>query len=497
MAILILLFIATLSVECKILIVGTDPNIFEFTNLTSAAREATAGDTILITSGIYPGGQFISNLKGRVNAYVTIKSAPGHSVIFRGSTEAIHFVDIEYVIIEGLIFEGQTGNGINIDDGGSYDTPSKSIIIRNCHWRGMNATGNNDELKLSGVDDFVIENCVFENGSAGGSLIDMVGCHDGRIIKNTFRNAGSNSLQMKGGSSNIQILQNLFVNGGLRAINIGGSTGLSYFRPNGVNYEAKRIYVGSNIIIGSQAPIAFVGAIECAVTNNTFVNPEKWFLRILQENVEGFLKCGYNVFVNNICYTEADISIAINVGPNTLPETFKFSNNLWYNVRSPNWRPNLPVQEDDGIYGKDPEFAGKPDSNFRLNLISPAIGKGLVDLNLNIPPMYDYDSNRFSNPPSIGAFEFISFSFIDSEVPPKNNLRLLNSNDLEIVLSIESVKCFSVQICNILGEKITSAKVSCYQINEKYVDVLVDISRLTKGIYFIYFGNLNTVLLIK
>lgn len=494
MAVLLLLIVVTFSAECRLLVVGTDPKKFEHTNLTSAARQSSPGDTILLTAGIYSGGEFIENLKGDADAYIFIKSAPGDLVVFRGGTEAIHFVDAEFVVIDGLIFEAQTGNGVNIDDGGTYETPAKSIIIRNCHWRGMNATGNNDELKLSGVDDFVVEKCVFENGSAGGSLIDMVGCHNGKIINNIFRNAGSNSLQMKGGSSNIEILQNLFVNGGLRTLNIGGSTGLSYFRPKGINYEAKQIYVGSNVIVGSQASIAFVGAVECIVANNTLINPEKWFVRILQENVEGFLKCSYNFFANNICYTEADLGVAINIGPNTLPETFRFANNLWYKFHASNWRPNLPVQENGGIYGKDPEFANLPEGNFRLKSVSPAIGNGLVDFNLKIPPIYDFDNIRFSNPPSIGAFEFAPSSVIESGIYFKNYPIFICSNELEIDLNLENVLCPSVEIYDILGQRITSAKVACNKIDDKFVQVHIDISRLTSGIYFFHLGKQFRVL---
>jgi len=58
-------------------------------------------------------------------------------------------------------------------------------------------SGNNDLLKLSGLDYFEIRNCEFRNGAEGGSGIDMVSCHHGIIQGNHFENLGSNSIQCK------------------------------------------------------------------------------------------------------------------------------------------------------------------------------------------------------------------------------------------------------------------------------------------------------------
>ena len=90
--------------------------------------------------------------------------------------------------------------------------------------------------------------------SAGGSAIDHVGCHRGLIARCAFTDAGSNSIQCKGGSADLEIRWNRFVNGGARAINIGGSTGFEYFRPplelNGPNAESRNIRVIANLFRG-------------------------------------------------------------------------------------------------------------------------------------------------------------------------------------------------------------------------------------------------------
>ena len=109
---------------------------------------------MFIYGGTYPGGLFIEDLKGTASKWITIKNAPDQTVIFEGGSNAIHFVEPEYLHFSGLIFQYQTGNGVNLDDGGTYDTPAHDIIFENCTFRDMSASGNNDLLKLSGLDYF-------------------------------------------------------------------------------------------------------------------------------------------------------------------------------------------------------------------------------------------------------------------------------------------------------------------------------------------------------
>ncbi len=379
-------------------------NGFPFTTLTDATDIAVPGDTILIHEGTYSGGIFVGDLQGTSEAWISILTVPGETVIFEGGGNAWQFSDAAYLYISGFIFQQQTGNGVNFDDGGSYDTPAHHVIFDNCIFRDMNASGNNDLLKLSGLDDFEIRNCEFRNGADGGSGVDMVGCHDGLIINCHFEDLGSNSIQAKGGTRNIRIEANFFKNGGERAVNLGGSTGLQFFRPIDATYEAAELKVYSNIFIGSTAPIAFVGTINTEVVNNTIYLPEKWVFRILQETVDEtrFAPCGYNTFRNNIIYIDNRVSVEVNIGSNTAPETFTISNNLWFHSQNSNWGgPVLPVVDVDNIVGEDPLFEDAGAEDFSLLEGSPSIGNGLDVLN----PALDYNAEAFIIPRSIGAFE--------------------------------------------------------------------------------------------
>ena len=386
--------------SARTLHIGSDQ---PYSNLESAARVVQAGDTILFHAGIYPGNQYIEALKGRESGWIHITSVPGDCVVIRGGTNAWQLSDPAFVSISNIIFEQQTGNGVNIDDGGDYSTPAHHVNFSQCTFRDMNASGNNDLLKLSGVDSFFVENCYFLNGAAGGSGIDMVGCHNGVIQGGQFRNMGSNAIQAKGGSENVIIFQNFFEDCGARTLNLGGSTGLAFFRPMNATFEAAHLYVYSNIFSGSDAPVAFVGCVNSEVVNNTIYKPQTWAVRILQETVDPdrFAECGDNSFRNNIIYL-GNIRTETNVGPDTRPETFIFDYNFWFNYENENWRiPNTPVSDPHVVAGQDPLFQDASARDFRLQPSSPAIGQ----VSTNNPPEFDFYGTAFSNPRSIGAVE--------------------------------------------------------------------------------------------
>lgn len=341
--------------------------------LRLALSQAKAGTKILIESGLYSGGLYFMNLNGEPEKPIVISSAdPRQPAIIDGGNEGLHFSDVSYLEIDNIVISNSKYNGINIDDGGTYSTPSHHIVLKNIILHDIGPDGNRDGIKLSGVDDFIIENCLIERWGNSGSAIDMVGCHHG-IIKNCrFRyksEVQASGVQSKGGSSDISILGCYFENAGSRSINIGGHTGLDFFRPSPQGYEAKNISVERCVFIGSQAPIAFVGANGASVRYNTIYRPKRWVIRILQEsNSPEFIPCSNGVFSDNIIAFRSDeIRTIANIGPNTKPETFSFFRNFWYCIDDPTKsRPILPVSEIDGVYGVDPLFRDAESGDLRL-----------------------------------------------------------------------------------------------------------------------------------
>jgi hypothetical protein len=235
------------------------------------------------------------------------------------------------VIVHDLEVRDATANGPSVDDGGDYANPdaTRHVVFRGLDIHDIGSNGNQDCLKLSGPDDFWVLSSRFARcgGGQAGSGIDHVGCHDGVIAGNRFEDlsASGNSVQCKGGSTDITIVANHITDGGARAINLGGSTGFEFFRPplstSAANAEARPIHVIANLIEGSVVPLAFVGCVDCLAANNTIVDPDNWIVRILQETVSGegytFLPSSNGRIVNNLVhYDRSGISTHVNVGGN-------------------------------------------------------------------------------------------------------------------------------------------------------------------------------------
>ncbi len=413
LAVMITALVLAVSAYADVLHVGPGR---QYADPRAACLEARPGDTVLLHAAQYRGPFFIENIAGTASDPIVIRGESREAVLFDGGSESMHFSDCSHLVIENITVRGQTANGMNCDDGGSIETPAHHITFRDLTFAAMAATGNNDQLKLSGLDSFVVENCVFEDGSAGGSGVDMVGCHFGVFRSNTFQRQGSNCIQAKGGCRFLRIERNRFVDGGQRALNLGGSTGLQFFRPLDAPYEAADIQVVANVFLGSIAPIAYVGCVRVSVTNNTIIDPVRWVIRILQETVDPsrFLPCGNNIFENNLVVFRSSISRHVNIGGNTEPSTFTLRNNCWYNVDAPaSSRPQEPqLTESASLYGEDPLLRSYATGDVRPLPASPLRGAGYA----STERANDMDGRPFAQPPSIGAYEVDEATSVDAYI---------------------------------------------------------------------------------
>jgi hypothetical protein len=407
------------SKELHVAIGGSDSNDGSsnspLASIKKATDLATPGTAIRIHSGTYAGGTYISGLAGNASAPIWLGGAPGEArPVIEGGGEALHFTKVRYLVVHDLELRNTTQNGINIDDGGEYANidATRYVIFQRLDLHDIGSTGNQDCLKMSGVDDYFVLDSKFARCGAGGSAIDQVGCHAGVIARSSFTQMGGNAIQTKGGSSEIEIKWNLMQDAGARAVNMGGSTGLQFFRPplstSSPNYEAKNIRVIANVIVGSAAALGFVGCVDCLAANNTLVDPTNWILRILQETSSQsgytFLPAQNGRFVNNLVYFDRSaLSTYINVGAGTDAATFQFQNNLWYAHDDPSQsQPSgLPAAETGGIAGQNPTLANPGGGDYRITDQSPAAAAGTSIGSIT----GDFDGTCYASPPSIGAFE--------------------------------------------------------------------------------------------
>ncbi len=387
-----------------------------FATIDRAAQAAVPGTAIVVHSGTYSGGVSIEYLAGIPGQPIWIGGAAGEPVpVLEGGSEGMHLSSVRYLIVHDLEITGSTSNGLNCDDGGDVTNPeaTRYVIFQRLAIHDIGSGSNQDCLKLSGVNDFFVlhSNIARCGGGGAGSGLDHVGCHHGLIARNHFEDTSGNAVQAKGGSTDLEVRGNAVINPGERGVNMGGSTGVAFFRPplsaTATNAEARDIRVIANFFVGGNTPFAFVGCIDCLAANNTVVDPESWLSRILQETVSDatytFEECRRGTVANNIFWFEraAISSEDVNVGPNTFPGTFTFANNLWYAHDNPAAStPSLPAGETGSLYGLDPMFeviGVEP----RLVIGSPATGAGTAAQASGA----DFYRECWANPPSIGAHE--------------------------------------------------------------------------------------------
>ncbi|MHC4661754.1 MAG: right-handed parallel beta-helix repeat-containing protein [Planctomycetota bacterium] len=387
---------------------GDGTSEMPYGSISKALSVAKPGDKLLLGQGWHMGGAWIQNLKGTARNPIMIAGDPAGGTYISGGTNCIQLCDAEYVVIQDIICDGADGNGLNIDDAGTFDTPSHHIVIRRVHVRFIGSGGNQDGIKMSGVEYFLIDECEVHEcgGPYGGSGIDMCGCHHGTIRNSFLHKNGHDGCQMKAGCENILIWRNRFTGNSERALNLGGGSPAGIFRPQGATYEARNIRVIANLFYNQPAPAAYVSSEDIVVANNTIYLPKYFIIRILQESSNpACIQCRNGHFYNNIIvFRDSDLnySIHVNIGPDTQPETFSFANNLWYCLDDPSFTgPNLPAAETGGIYQQDPLFADPASQDFHIPSSSPAYHNGMY---LDDMPA-DYNMNGFDNPPSIGALE--------------------------------------------------------------------------------------------
>ncbi|MBT8491968.1 MAG: hypothetical protein KJO07_02815, partial [Deltaproteobacteria bacterium] len=143
--------------------------------LQEAASRATPGTAIVIHEGNYAGDLYIANLQGTEEAPIWIGGAEGEALpVFSGGDFVIQFSGGRYLVVHDLELTGGSAGGLNFDDMGEVDdeTFAQHLVLRDLYIHDVGADGNQDCLKLSGLDDFFVTDGRFDDCGGGGSGID-------------------------------------------------------------------------------------------------------------------------------------------------------------------------------------------------------------------------------------------------------------------------------------------------------------------------------------
>lgn len=362
------------------------------TGLVRALQEAKPGDVVKVAPGKYAGGLMVTGLQGTKEKPVVVTAADREQPpVIEGGASGMQLSGCQWVELSHLHFTGAEANGLNIDDGGAGKPASQGIVLRHLTVQNNAPKGNRDGIKLSGLTAFTVADCTVERWGAGGSAVDMVGCREGAVEDCVFRHDGAaapeaNGVQVKGGSESVTVRRCRFLGAGGRGVNLGGSTGEPYFRPLGAKFEARNLTVEDCLFVDVQAPVAFVGVDGAVVRHNTLIRPGRWALRILQENRgDGMARCRKGVFRRNVVvFQSGSLREAVNIGPDTEPQSFQFEENAWHCEDRPadtRRLVRLPVAEKGGRYDMAPQFLNAEAENFFLKPGSPGSDAGMRPVN--------------------------------------------------------------------------------------------------------------------
>lgn len=382
---------------------AADINVATRAELLAALATSQPGDRILLASGsAYGGGFFRTGLTG-----VTITSQnPLNPAILdasvNGAGTVMQLTTARDVTITNVIFQNWTTNGLNIDDGGNWPTgKSQNITLRDVVVRNVTApAGNNDGIKISGVDNYLFDRVQVTNWGRNGSAIDSVGTHSGVVQNSRFihpTHSGGTALQFKGGSADIQLLSNFVQVWAGRVFGVGGITDTSLFRfPTGESgYEATRIGVGGNISVGGDSSANWIGSDGGDYAYNFINTPNTWIMRLLKENTSpGMTNTKNGVFRDNVVVYNPTISRISNVGVGTDPATFTIEGNQWYRAgggpTQSQVQSELPTTEIGGIYGVNPGLDPNSPITFSTDWGLWAVNPHLAAGSVTVPDFANY-----------------------------------------------------------------------------------------------------------
>ena len=354
---------------------------------THAVERARPGTIIKVHPGVYNGRFAFKYTRGNSERPITITANdPARPPVFHGQEECLKFENPAWLVLDNLVLEGARVNGLNIDDGGRYRNPASHVTLRNLRIRNIGRGGNNEAIKPSGVDYMTIEDCTVEDwGSGDGQGIDMVGCHR-VLIENCAIGRGNKEqksvgIQAKGGSADVTIRRCRFVQAGERAVQIGGTTGPQFFRPQAnQRFEAERVVVEGCRFIGGETAVAFVGCVDSAFRFNTVYHPRAYLMRILSEDPgPDSDDTQRNAVTDNIFVFDAgSLHEPFNTSAGHAARHVHVRPQLVVRRRPPQTQPRSdPGRRDiDGVYGTDPKVTESERGVLSLKPDSPAKAAG-------------------------------------------------------------------------------------------------------------------------
>jgi len=374
-----------------------------------AAGQVQAGDTVLINPGTYTGGVTVET-SGTASEPITFR-ANGAGVVINGSggeRDAFFITWADYIVVDGLTIQNATRAAVRIDN-------SQHVTVRNCTFANNTTWG----LFTDFSDYTTVENCE-SYGAAEEHGIYISNSSDYPTIRgNRLHNNNGCGLHMNGDASmggDGIISHALVENNTIYENGTGGGSGINM---DGVTDSVVR----NNLLYNNHASGISLyqidggsGSHDNRVLNNTIMMPDnsRWGINIPDSDPENPASSpsSQNNLFNNIIYNYDDWRGSIVIGLSAL-SGFESDYNVVMDRFSTDdggtrltltqWRA-LGYDQHSIIATPSQLFVNAPAADYHLTPGSPAIDKGTT-LN-DVPTDLEGNPRPSGTAYDIGAYEF-------------------------------------------------------------------------------------------
>ncbi|MEZ5395945.1 MAG: Ig-like domain-containing protein [Bryobacterales bacterium] len=353
--------------------------------LFAKLRFARPGETVVLAPGVYTRPVFSSTDWG-------LRGVEQYPIVFRAQDPAnpptidgsLVLAGSSWLRFENLRFVNPGYHNVNVYPNDAY--PSHDIVFDGIYAESKPDLTLAANLKITRSDNVDVRNSTFFGW--GDNSIDTIGLWGGVFEDNQFLGrsgfAQRTALQLKGDSRDLIVRNNYFFNAGQRVVQIGGGTGAQFFREP-PSFEAQRVEVYGNRIVGGGACFSLATQTDSNVHHNTCYLPSIWIIRLLNEN--GDLEPNQNGrFEHNLFVYDSGINpefVNLSVLGGVDVASFVFHNNAYFQVDgdSPSL-PALPVVETNMVDQINPELVDAGLATMAIGSANPAfvdIGADVVN----------------------------------------------------------------------------------------------------------------------
>ena len=146
-----------------------------FCTISAAARVATAGQTVLVSSGTYQENVTPAN-SGSAGSPITFQAAPGATVTVTGGTHAFTISSLSWITVSGFTVTGTSNDGIYVWKSGNITLSGNTVTDSGQPVQGQNAYGiymgstNNSTISGNTVDHNTDPGIYLTQGSTGDTV---------------------------------------------------------------------------------------------------------------------------------------------------------------------------------------------------------------------------------------------------------------------------------------------------------------------------------------